>query len=224
MLKVLIVEDDAMLNDLMKTALEKSGFYVEYAYNALDGIKILESKTLDLIVSDIMLPGMDGFAFAETVRKISKSIPILFVTAKDSFEDKQKGFNLGIDDYMVKPIDLGELMLRVHALLRRSKIASENKLTVGGTVLDYHTFTVTCDGKTTVLPNKEFCLLFKLLSYPNRIFTRSQLMDEFWGYNSESFERTVDVHITRIREKFKDNGDFEIVTVRGLGYKAVKHE
>ncbi|MBQ4049366.1 MAG: response regulator transcription factor [Clostridia bacterium] len=224
MLKVLIVEDDAMLNDLMKTALEKSGFCVEYAYNALDGIKILESKTLDLIVSDIMLPGMDGFAFAETVRKTSKSIPILFVTAKDSFEDKQKGFNLGIDDYMVKPIDLGELVLRVHALLRRSKIASENKLTVGGTVLDYHTFTVTCDGKTTVLPNKEFCLLFKLLSYPNRIFTRSQLMDEFWGYNSESFERTVDVHITRIREKFKDNGDFEIVTVRGLGYKAVKHE
>ena len=224
MLKVLIVEDDAMLNDLMKTALEKNGFIVEYTYNALDGIKILESKTLDLIVSDIMLPGMDGFAFAEMVRKTNKSIPILFVTAKDSFEDKKKGFNLGIDDYMVKPIDLGELVLRVHALLRRSKIASENKLTVGGTVLDYHTLTVTYDDKTTILPNKEFCLLFKLLSYPNRIFTRSQLMDEFWGYNSESFERTVDVHITRIREKFKDNVDFEIVTVRGLGYKAVKHE
>ena len=224
MLKVLIVEDDAMLNDLMKTALEKNGFIVEYTYNALDGIKILESKTLDLIVSDIMLPGMDGFAFAEMVRKTNKSIPILFVTAKDSFEDKKKGFSLGIDDYMVKPIDLGELVLRVHALLRRSKIASENKLTVGGTVLDYHTLTVTYDDKTTILPNKEFCLLFKLLSYPNRIFTRSQLMDEFWGYNSESFERTVDVHITRIREKFKDNVDFEIVTVRGLGYKAVKHE
>ncbi len=224
MFNILLVEDDVRLNNLMKTVLEKNGFKAESAYNAREGLKIMESELIDLIVSDIMMPGMDGYDFAATVRKSNKNVPILFVTAKDSFDDKQKGFSLGIDDYMVKPVDLNEMMLRIHALLRRSKIANEHKITVGGTTLDYDSLTVKTSDKEIILPQKEFNLLFKLLSYPNRIFTRSQLMDEFWGYNSESFERTVDVHITRLRDKFKDNGDFEIVTVRGLGYKAVKNE
>jgi len=224
MFNILLVEDDVRLNNLIKTVLEKNGFKVLCAFNANEALQIMDMQIIDMIISDIMMPGMDGYDFASAVRKNNNTVPILFVTAKDSFNDKQRGFNIGIDDYMVKPIDLNEMMLRVNALLRRSKIANEHKLTVGSTVLDYETLTVSYDNKDVVLPKKEFSLLFKLLSYPNRIFTRTQLMDEFWGYNSESYERTVDVHVTRLREKFKDNTDFEIVTVRGLGYKAVKNE
>jgi len=224
MFNILLVEDDVRLNNLIKTVLEKNGFKALCAFNANEALQIMDMQIIDMIISDIMMPGMDGYDFASAVRKNNNTVPILFVTAKDSFNDKQRGFNIGIDDYMVKPIDLNEMMLRVNALLRRSKIANEHKLTVGSTVLDYETLTVSYDNKDVVLPKKEFSLLFKLLSYPNRIFTRTQLMDEFWGYNSESYERTVDVHVTRLREKFKDNTDFEIVTVRGLGYKAVKNE
>lgn len=224
MFNILLVEDDVRLNNLIKTVLEKNGFKALCAFNANEALQIMDMQIIDMIISDIMMPGMDGYDFASAVRKNNNTVPILFVTAKDSFNDKQRGFNIGIDDYMVKPIDLNEMMLRVNALLRRSKIANEHKLTVGSTVLDYETLTVSYDNKDVILPKKEFSLLFKLLSYPNRIFTRTQLMDEFWGYNSESYERTVDVHVTRLREKFKDNTDFEIVTVRGLGYKAVKNE
>ncbi|MBQ7164512.1 MAG: response regulator transcription factor [Clostridia bacterium] len=222
MFNVLIVEDDQKLNQLIKTTLVKNGYNVYTAKDGAEGIETFDNNYIDLVVSDIMMPNADGYELADGVRKRNANIPILFVSAKDKYEDKQKGFQLGIDDYMVKPIDLNELLLRVSALLRRAQIANERKLTVGSTVLDYDTMTVTREGSEIVLPQKEFNILFKLLSFPNKIFTRTQLMDEFWGLYSESLERTVDVHITRLRDKFKNNTDFEIVTVRGLGYKAVK--
>lgn len=222
MFNVLIVEDDQKLNQLIKTTLIKNGYNAYTAKDGDEGIDVFDNNYIDLIVSDIMMPNADGYELADAVRKRNANIPILFVSAKDKYEDKQKGFQIGIDDYMVKPIDLNELLLRISALLRRAQIANERKLTVGSTVLDYDTMTVIRDGSEIILPQKEFKLLFKLLSFPNKIFTRTQLMDEFWGLYSESLERTVDVHVTRLRDKFKNNGDFEIVTVRGLGYKAVK--
>ena len=222
MFNVLIVEDDQKLNQLIKTTLIKNGYNAYTAKDGDEGIDVFDNNYIDLIVSDIMMPNADGYELADAVRKRNANIPILFVSAKDKYEDKQKGFQIGIDDYMVKPIDLTELLLRISALLRRAQIANERKLTVGSTVLDYDTMTVIRDGSEIILPQKEFKLLFKLLSFPNKIFTRTQLMDEFWGLYSESLERTVDVHVTRLRDKFKNNGDFEIVTVRGLGYKAVK--
>jgi len=223
MFNVLIVEDDDKLNQLIKTTLLKNGYNVYTARNGVEGVDVFDSNYIDLVVSDIMMPEMDGYALAKAVRERNAMTPILFVSAKDKYEDKQQGFQIGIDDYMVKPIDLNELLLRVSALLRRAQIANDRKLTVGVTVLDYDTMTVTVNGEEVVLPQKEFNILFKLLSFPNKIFTRTQLMDEFWGLYSESLERTVDVHITRLRDKFKNNTDFEIVTVRGLGYKAVKN-
>ncbi len=223
MFNVLIAEDDLKLNQLIKTTLIKNGYNVYTAYNGEEGIEVFDNNYIDIVVSDIMMPGIDGYGLAKAIRERNATIPILFVSAKDKYEDKQQGFQIGIDDYMVKPIDLNELLLRVSALLRRAQIANERKLTVGSTVLDYDTMTVICNGEELVLPQKEFNILFKLLSFPNKIFTRTQLMDEFWGLYSESLERTVDVHITRLRDKFKNTADFEIVTVRGLGYKAVKH-
>ena len=220
MFKILVVEDDIRLNQLIRTTLSKNGFNVTSAYNGVDALEEVAARVYDLIISDIMMPKMDGYEFAKKVRESNSTMPILFVTAKDKFEDKAKGFDIGIDDYMVKPIDIKEMVLRVNALLRRSKIAQNHKISVGDTILDYDDLSVRRDGEELVLPKKEFNVLFKLLSYPNKIFTRSQLMDEFWG-SSDSLERTVDVHITRIREKFKDNPDFEIITARGLGYKAV---
>lgn len=169
-----------------------------------------------------MMPRMDGYELTRALREAKYDLPILMVTAKDQFDDMQKGFRAGTDDYMVKPINVRELVLRVEALLRRAKISNEKKIVVGSTTLDYDALTVTLDGKETLLPQKEFYLLYKLLSYPNKIFTRQQLMDEIWGMFSETDERTVNTHINRLREKFSDCGDFEIVTVRGLGYKAVK--
>lgn len=221
MFNILIVEDDTGLNRLIRTVLEKNGYAPVSAFNGAEGMEKFENQCFDLIISDIMMPAMDGFEFAAAVRRLNKNVPILFVTAKDAFDAKERSFKLGIDDYMVKPVDVKELLLRVGALLRRAKIVSEHKLAVGNTRLDYDSLTVEWDGTAIELPQKEFFLLFKLLSYPGRIFTRSQLMDEFWGLDSESLERTVDVHITRLRDKFKNNRDFEIVTVRGLGYKAV---
>ena len=179
---------------------------------------------MDLIISDIMMPGMDGYELIETLRDSGYTLPILIITAKERFEDKQRGFLAGTDDYMVKPIDVNEMVLRIGALLKRARISTERKIICGKTVLNYDALTVTFNGEELLLPQKEFYLLYKLMSYPNKIFTRQQLMDEIWGVDSQSDERTVDVHINRLRERFKDCDDFQILTVRGLGYKVVKQE
>lgn len=222
MFKILVVEDDVNLNQMICKALGLHGYHAYSAHNAQRALSIMDSNVVDLVVSDIMMPGMDGYALAHKLRQSGNNVPILFVTAKDKFEDKQRGFQLGVDDYMVKPIDIAEMILRVGALLRRAQISNEHKLVVGTTVMDHDALTVSREGVVLELPQKEFLLLFKLLSYPGKIFTRSQLMDEIWGLTSESMERTVDVHITRLRDKFRANPDFSIETVRGLGYKAVK--
>ena len=224
MIKILVVEDDIKLNKLVRKALEEEGYDAYMALNADSALQMFKEDHYDLIISDIMMPVKDGFALAEEVREFNSSVPILFMTAIDDFEAKKRGYELGIDDYMVKPIDTQELLLRVGALLRRSQIVSERKLVVGNTVLAYDSLTATTPEGEIELPQKEFYILYKLLSYPGKIFTRSQLMEEFWGADSDSAERTVDVHITRIRDKFKNSEDFEIVTIRGLGYKAVKKQ
>ncbi len=221
MFNILVVEDDTNARRLMCKVLEQYGYNVFPSTDGIDALEVLEKKHIDLIVLDIMMPRMDGFEFTDTLRKSGCNIPILMVSAKMSPVDKRKGFIIGTDDYMTKPIDEEEMVLRVGALLRRSKIASERKITVGGTTLTYDSFSVICDEVKHELPQKEFLLLFKLLSYPNKIFTRRQLMDEIWDMDSESDERTVDVHISRLRERFRASNDFEIITVRGLGYKAV---
>lgn len=221
MIKILLVEDDYDLNNLVKTILERNSYSVSNFYSAKDALKSMENKVYDLIVSDIMMPEIDGFEFAKIIRENDKNIPILFMTAKDEYEDKLRSYSLGVDDYMVKPIDIKELVLRIGALLRRAKINNERKLHFGNTILDSDNLTAYDSNKEIVLPLKEFNILQKLLSNPNKIFTRSQIMNECWGMYSESMDRTIDVHITHLREKFKDNKDFEIVTVRGLGYKAI---
>ena len=220
--KILVVEDDLELNEMVVRMLNKSGFQAYSAINGQDAINKMNTELFALIISDIMMPLMDGYEFANKVREKYPHLPILFISAKNQFEDKRKAFEVGIDDYMVKPIDLNELILRVNALLRRAKISSDRKIEIGSTCLNYDTFIIQTAGKEIILPQKEFLLLFKLLSYPNKIFTRAKLMDEIWGLDSESTDRTVDVHITKLREKFADNPDFEIVTIRGLGYKAIK--
>jgi DNA-binding response OmpR family regulator len=217
----MIVEDDVNQRKLMGTVLEQYGYNVIQACDGIDALDQLDKKHIDLIILDIMMPRMDGFEFTETIRQAGSNIPILMVTAKQSPVDKRKGFIIGTDDYMTKPVDEEEMVLRVGALLRRSKIVSEKKLTVGSTTLYYDSFTVVSGDTTNEHPQKEFLLLFKLLSYPGKIFTRRQLMDEIWDMDSESDERTVDVHVSRLREKYRSCPDFEIVTVRGLGYKAV---
>lgn len=221
MFNIMIVEDDVNQRKLMQTVLEQYGYNVITASDGIEGLDQLDKKHIDLIILDIMMPRMDGFEFTSTLRQSGCNIPILMVSAKQSPVDKRKGFIIGTDDYMTKPVDEEEMVLRVGALLRRSKIANERKLTVGSTTLYYDSFSVSTDEETQELPQKEFLLLFKLLSYPNKIFTRRQLMDEIWDMESESDERTVDVHVSRLREKYRNNTDFEIVTVRGLGYKAV---
>lgn len=221
MFNIMIVEDDVNQRKLMQTVLEQYGYNVITASDGIEGLDQLDKKHIDLIILDIMMPRMDGFEFTSTLRQSGCNIPILMVSAKQSPVDKRKGFIIGTDDYMTKPVDEEEMVLRVGALLRRSKIANERKLTVGSTTLYYDSLSVSTDEETQELPRKEFLLLFKLLSYPNKIFTRRQLMDEIWDMESESDERTVDVHVSRLREKYRNNTDFEIVTVRGLGYKAV---
>ncbi len=223
MFTVLVAEDDTRLRQLFCAVLERSGYSAVPAKDGKEALDILDKGYIDLIVSDIMMPHIDGYELTKSLRDAGYILPILMVTAREQFDDKQKGFLAGTDDYMVKPIDVNEMVLRVGALLRRSKIANEHKIIWGGTVLDYDTLTVTSEDDRVLLPQKEFYVLFKLLSYPNKIFTRQQIMDEIWGMDSESDERTVDVHVNRLREKFKSSRDFEIVTVRGLGYKAVKH-
>lgn len=222
---IMVVEDDYNTRKLMEAVLTQNGYEVILANDGIDALEKMDKHHVDLIVLDLMLPCMDGYEFTKTLRENNNNIPILMVTAKEAPEDKKKGFIVGTDDYMVKPVDEEEMILRIAALLRRSQIVNEHKLIIGETVLDYDSFTVTRGDNVQELPNKEFLLLFKLLSYQNKIFTRRSLMDEIWDMNSDTDERTVDVHINRLRERFKDNSDFEIITVRGLGYKAVaRHE
>ncbi len=222
MFNILVVEDDAELNRLFCTVLSKNGYNPIGASDGEAALDIMQSEYIDLIITDIMMPRLDGFQLTESLRHTDRTTPVLLITAKDSFGDKQRGFLSGADDYMVKPVDVEEMLLRVGALLRRARIISDHRQVVGSTVLDYDALTVTVGKKETVLPQKEFYLLYKLLSAPGHIFTRQQLMDEIWGMESETEARTVDVHINRLRERFRDCTDFSIVTVRGLGYKAVK--
>lgn len=220
MVTILVAEDDKNLQKLIAAILKQHGYNVLNAKDGLQALEILDRNHVDLIISDIMMPNMDGYTLTKSLRESNYNLPILMITAKETLEDKKKGFIVGTDDYMVKPIDMDELLLRVAALLRRSRIANEHRLVIGDIELDYDTLTVNIKGESTVIPKKEFYLLFKLLSYPKQIFTRQQLMDEIWGMDSEADERTVDVHIKRLREKFLSCDEFEIVTVRGLGYKA----
>lgn len=224
MFNILVVEDNADMRELFCTVLNDRGYKCYPAQDGEEALEIIDKEYIDLIVADIMMPRMDGYQLTQELRRADYQLPILMVTAKDQFEDMQRGFGIGADDYMIKPINVKELVLRVEALLRRAKIVSEKKIVAGNTVLDYDALTVTLHGKETILPQKEFYLLYKLLSYPNKIFTRQQLMDEIWGMTSETDERTVNTHINRLRDKFADCGDFEIITVRGLGYKAVKKD
>jgi DNA-binding response OmpR family regulator len=208
---------------LMKVRLEQAGYKVFQAENGQKALDILEKQHIDLLISDIMMPKMDGFDLIEGVREANYTMPILVVTAKESFEDKEKGFRLGSDDYMVKPIDMNEMLLRVAALLRRAKIANEHKILIGELVLEYEKLSITGPNINMELPKKEFLLLFKLLSYPKRIFTREQLLSEIWGLDTDVDERTVDTHIKKLRKKLEDRPEFSIVTIRGLGYKAEKN-
>jgi len=221
MINILVLEDDAKLNQTVCTYLNDSGFQAKGCLSANDAYEEMYHNLYELIISDIMMPEVDGFEFAENVRRVNKHIPILFMSAKDDLPSKQKGFLLGIDDYMVKPIELDELLLRVRALLRRANIEMERKLVVGNLELDADAMTATIAGEEIPVTTREFHILYKLLSYPNKTFSRAQLMDEFWGVDSETSLRAVDVYITKLRDKFSACDGFQIKTVRGLGYKAV---
>ncbi|MBO4776371.1 MAG: response regulator transcription factor [Lachnospiraceae bacterium] len=224
MFTILIVEDNKNTARLMEVVLTQNGYSALLAPNGEVGLKMLDENHVDLILVDLMMPVMDGITFTRVLRNSGSQIPIIMVTAKDRQEDIRKGFLTGTDDYMIKPIDEVELLLRIQALLRRAHIAAEHELVIGNTTLFYDSFLVREGGTEYELPRKEFQLLFKLLSYPNKTFTRKQLMEEFWDSETQSEERTVDVHINHLRDRFKSNEDFEIVTVRGLGYKAVKKD
>ncbi|HWQ74765.1 MAG TPA: response regulator transcription factor [Syntrophomonas sp.] len=224
MFNILVVEDDAKLAGIYSTILKMNKYNPFIAYSGLAALDIIDKEYIDLIITDIMMPGMDGFELTQTLREHGYNMPLLMITARESFLDMQKGFLLGTDDYMVKPINWDEMILRIGALLRRARIVNERKITCGSTILDLDSLTVIQEHDMSILPPKEFQLLYKLISYPGKIFTRQQLMDEIWGMDTESDERTVDVHINHLRERFKNCGDFEIITVRGLGYKAVKAE
>ena len=222
MLKILIAEDDRELRRLFAHVLLKNGYTVKEVGNGKEALDAIDAEYFDLIISDIMMPVMDGYEFVRLLREAGNTTPVLMITAKDAFDDMRKGFISGTDDYMIKPINVNEMVLRVGALLRRAQMINERKQTIGGTVLECDTFTVSCDGESMVLPQKEFMLLYKMASFPGRIFTRQQLMDDVWGYDTDSDTHTVDVHIGRLRERFNDNNDFKIVTMRGVGYKVVK--
>ncbi|MCA1753802.1 MAG: response regulator transcription factor [Spirochaeta sp.] len=220
MFTLLVAEDDTNLQRLMAAILRQNGYNVITADNGLSALDILYETHVDLLICDIMMPKMNGYELTHDIRQAKFSLPILMVTAKETLDDKKKGFYLGTDDYMVKPIDMDEMLLRVTALLRRSRISTERRLLFGNIELDYDALTMSRNGTATTLPHKEFLLLFKLLSYPGQIFTRQQLMDEIWGKEVETEERTVDVHIKRLREKLSGDAEFKIQTVRGLGYRA----
>ena len=221
MFKILVVEDDKELNRTVCSFLNHHGYQASGCLNATDAFDSLYENLFDLIISDIMMPGVDGFEFAKSVRELNADIPILFMTARDDIASKQRGFRIGIDDYMVKPIDLDELFLRIGALLRRAKIASSRKLEIGSFVMDADEHTAYLNNEEILLTNREFSILYKLLSYPKKTFTRTQLMDEFWDADTETAPRAVDVYMTKLRGKLAGCEDFEIKTVHGLGYKAV---
>jgi len=222
MFNILLVEDDKNIRKLMQTVLQQNGYNTLCASDGKEALAIFDKEHIDLIICDIMMPNIDGYELTDSLRSANHNLPVLMVTAKESFNDKKKGFFVGTDDYMVKPIDVNEMVLRVKALLRRSQIVNERKLTIGEITLNYDALTVSRDDDKQTLPQKEFHLLYKLLSYPDIIFTRLQLMDEIWGMDSESDDRTVDVHVKRLRERFINYSEFEIITVRGIGYKVEK--
>ena len=222
MFHILIAEDDYDVCQLFKHVLLQKGYYVTTVSNGKEALDAMEKEQFDLLISDIMMPVMDGYELVHQMRETNETMPVLMITAKDAFDDMQKGFLSGTDDYMVKPINVNEMLLRVAALLRRAKIVHERKQFIGNTVMEFDTFTVISEKGKQILPQKEFMLLYKMASYPGKIFTKQQLMDAIWGYESETDAHTIEVHISRLRERFKDNTDFEIVTMRGIGYKVVK--
>lgn len=223
MFQILIVEDNKNTARLMKAVLKRAGYEIFGAANGAEALEVTDKQHIDLIVLDVMMPVMDGYEFTEHLRSCGDNTPILMVTAKDLPEEKCKGFLVGTDDYMVKPVNEEEMLLRIKALLRRSQIASEHKLHIGKVTLDYDSLTVSREGISQTIPQKEFLLLYKLLSYPDKIFTRLQLMDEIWGMESNTVDTTVNVHITRLRRRFEKWPEFEIMAIRGIGYKAVIH-
>ena len=222
MARILIAEDDSELRRLFAHVLLKNGYKVKEVSNGKAALDAMETDSFDLIISDVMMPVLDGYELVRLLRESGYCTPVLMITAKDSFDDLRQGFLSGTDDYMVKPVNVNEMLLRVRALLRRARMVSERRQEIGQTVLEYDGLTVFDGKKTTVLPQKEFLLLYKMASFPGRIFTRQQLMDDIWGYDSESDTHTVDVHIGRLRERFQDNPDFKIVTIRGVGYKVTR--
>ena len=221
MTNILLVDDNNKIRKLMEIYLKKDGFNIFHGENGEEALDVLDRTKIDLIVADIMMPKMDGYELVKELRDAGYEMPILMVTAKDTYPDKKMGFELGADDYMTKPIDMEEMVLRVRALLRRSKISLDKCIEIGDILLDYESMEVRTKSETMLLPKKEFYLLYKLLSYPKKIFTRRELMDDIWGFDSEADERTVDVHVKRLREKFKDIEEFEIITIRGLGYRGI---
>lgn len=220
--KLLIAEDDYKLRQLFQRVLVREGYTVKAVANGREALSAMDSDYYDLIITDIMMPEIDGYALVREIRGAGSTIPVLMITAKDAFDDMRLGFRSGTDDYMTKPVNVNEMVLRVEALLRRAQMMNDHRQTIGGTVLEWDTYTVNTESESMILPQKEFMLLYKLVSYPGRIFTRHQLMDEIWGYDSESDTHTVDVHIARLRERFRDSRDFKIVTMRGVGYKVEK--
>lgn len=222
MLKVLIAEDDRELRQLFQHVLARHSYAVTGVSNGQEALDAMENDYFDLIISDIMMPVMDGYELVRQLREVGDTTPVLMITAKDAFDDMQKGFMTGVDDYMIKPVNVNEMVLRVGALLRRAQMVSERRQNIGNTVLELDSLTVKTAGETFTLPQKEFMILYKMAAYPGKIFTRHQLMDEIWGYETESDTHTVDVHIGRLRDRFRDNTDFKIVTIRGVGYKVVK--
>lgn len=222
MFKILIAEDDRELRQLFQHVLTKNGYDAVGVSNGEEALAAMDTSYYDLIISDIMMPKLDGYELVRSLREAGNSIPVLMITAKDAFDDMRLGFVSGSDDYMVKPVNVNEMVLRVSALLRRAQMANERRQVIGGTVLECDSLSVHTGGENMVLPQKEFMLLYKMVSFPGRIFTRQQLMDDIWGYESDTDTHTVDVHIGRLRERFRDNPDFKIVTMRGVGYKVVK--
>ena len=224
MFRILVVEDDAELRGLFRRVLEKNGYETLEAADGQQALDVLDENYIDLIISDIMMPVMDGYELVRSLREADISIPVLMITAKDAFDDMRRGFLSGTDDYMVKPVNVNEMVLRVGSLLRRAQMISERREVLGGTTLVYDTLTIQREGHEITLPQKEFLLLYKMAASPGRIFTRQQIMDDILGIESETDPHTVDVHIGRLRERFRDNPDFEIVTMRGLGYKVVRKQ
>ena len=222
MFKILIAEDDKELRLLFQRVLTRSGYAVQGACDGKEALAMLDKDYFDLIISDVMMPNVDGYELVSSIRDSGINIPVLMISAKDAYDDMRQGFLSGSDDYMVKPVNVNEMVLRVGALLRRAPLIHDRRQTIGSTVMEYDSMTVTTGGESIVLPQKEFMLLYKMASYPGKIFTRQQIMDDIWGYDTETDPHTVEVHIGRLREHFRDNPDFQIVTMRGVGYKVVK--